>query len=250
MPRRTAHSAFTLVELMLVLLILGVLISITIPALGSTRATAQRVKCLANLRSFGQAFANYTIDSKGLLPRVRPLHEPNAPPNDQSLLDVLTTYLSIDTPRREVEGDPTTLFTGVADVLICPSDKVGTDPQYQFAPLWRTSGCSYEYLAGGMMVGIEQIFNVPSVLDAPERAQKAVTNVYGLPQWRDLPVMNDHEDWHPLRKGKSARNGVFLPDWRADWTGPIVTFDIERDRLTSLYCDLIRAGGFPWPGCN
>lgn len=62
------RSAFTLVELLVVIGIIALLISILLPALGTARRSAQTVACLANLRSAGQAMIMWTAEHKGEIP--------------------------------------------------------------------------------------------------------------------------------------------------------------------------------------
>ena len=68
---QTQPRAFTLVELLVVIGIIGLLISILLPALNKARASAAAIKCMSNLRTIGQGLAIYANDSPnhGFLPR-------------------------------------------------------------------------------------------------------------------------------------------------------------------------------------
>ncbi|AHF92437.1 N-terminal cleavage protein [Opitutaceae bacterium TAV5] len=59
--------AFTLVELLTVIAIIGILAAILIPTVGKVRQSANAAKCISNLRQFGVASALYQADHKGRL---------------------------------------------------------------------------------------------------------------------------------------------------------------------------------------
>ncbi len=60
MKKRGSRAAFSLVELMVVIGIIGILIAIILPALGGARGASRRTKSLANLRSLSQIVEMYT----------------------------------------------------------------------------------------------------------------------------------------------------------------------------------------------
>jgi prepilin-type N-terminal cleavage/methylation domain-containing protein/prepilin-type processing-associated H-X9-DG protein len=62
------NEAFTLIELLTVVAIIGLLISIMMPSLGRARDQGKRIHCLARLKDFGNALAAYENDSEGALP--------------------------------------------------------------------------------------------------------------------------------------------------------------------------------------
>jgi len=63
-----SSGAFTLIELLTVVAIIGILAAMLLPALGSAREQARRTSCLNNLRQIGIAYIAYTNDNGGYVP--------------------------------------------------------------------------------------------------------------------------------------------------------------------------------------
>lgn len=65
---RNKRSAFTLVELLVVIGIIALLIGILLPSLSKARAQANLIKCAANQRSIVQAMLLHANDHRGFMP--------------------------------------------------------------------------------------------------------------------------------------------------------------------------------------
>lgn len=62
------HAAFTLIELLIVIAIIGLLVSILVPALSRAREMSRRTLCGSNLRQFGISLLQYSQDFDSWLP--------------------------------------------------------------------------------------------------------------------------------------------------------------------------------------
>ena len=65
---RRPGGAFTLVELLVVIGIIGALIAILLPVLAGVAARGRDIKCQSNLRQIAQATLNYCAEHKGSMP--------------------------------------------------------------------------------------------------------------------------------------------------------------------------------------
>ena len=63
------RKAFTLVELLVTIAIIGILIAILMPAVQAARGTARRIQCANQLHQIGLAFHQFFDINKGLIPR-------------------------------------------------------------------------------------------------------------------------------------------------------------------------------------
>ena len=79
--------AFTLVELLVVIGIIAILISVLLPVLGSARKAGYKAKCLANMKTLGDAYKLYQLEHKGWWPPVWSQYKQTVPPFNTSYAD-------------------------------------------------------------------------------------------------------------------------------------------------------------------
>ncbi len=95
-PRRAsppARAAFTLVELLTVIAIIGVLAAMLTLVVGKVRASAHSAKCVSNLRQLGVATGLYAADNKGEIPYANYYMESNVRATDK-----LAPYVDVKFP--------------------------------------------------------------------------------------------------------------------------------------------------------
>ncbi len=104
-------SAFTLIELLAVIAIIGILAALLLPALNRAKETSRRTACMSNLRQVNMSVRLYAEDHSDSLPV---LPSPNPYPNGVGAYykELVKAYLGFDGPVSPKET-----------VFICPSDR-------------------------------------------------------------------------------------------------------------------------------
>ena len=117
------RHAFTVIELLVVVSIIGILASLLLPALSSARARSQSIACLNNVRQLSFARQLYTDDFRDWLPY-------NLGQADISRAVARNYYYNWSTPVMSWELDPdntnTTLVTRRSPASAPPSSRLAT----------------------------------------------------------------------------------------------------------------------------
>ncbi len=135
-------AAFTLIELLTVIAIIGILAAILIPTVGKVRNTAQSARCVSNLRQIGQQILAYCGDNKGNLPNLQALTnsavlDPRVVSGDgKQLAFQLWPYYS----KAPVNVNYSPARGSVHEMLICPSQEAAVRPKLTGAPGTHPSG--------------------------------------------------------------------------------------------------------------
>jgi prepilin-type N-terminal cleavage/methylation domain-containing protein/prepilin-type processing-associated H-X9-DG protein len=115
--------AFTLVELLVVIAVLGILASLLLPALSRAKEAGRSAKCISNLRQIGIALNLWVGDNDNKMPVMRDAPvPPNAPVGPEPSPDmVLSNYVS-----------------GVMRIFECPSDDQRLFVQTRSSYAWNS----------------------------------------------------------------------------------------------------------------
>ena len=152
-PRR----AFTLIEILVVIAIIGILSALLFPVFGRARENGRKIACLSNMKQLGLAFQQYTQDSRGKYPMAGNFqawdkgysHWVAGPVNTSMVSISLPTGPSstpLDKPTFTAAADPQggALFPYVksTQVYVCPSSEFGRQTGLSYGMNCALSGLS------------------------------------------------------------------------------------------------------------
>lgn len=173
------RHAFTLVELLVVIGIIGVLLGLLLPAVMAARSASRAVQCKSNLRQIGIGMTRY-LDSqgdRGVFPEVAKLPRTLNPTDLPALYDVLGPYCEEN-----------------QDIFRCPGDYL-EDSDGEFNTYFDREGLSYDY---------------PSVFFANRTRQEVLDTPQGTRGSGEVWIVFDFGPFHGAPGQNGSRNYVYL----------------------------------------
>ena len=173
LKKRCEQKAFTLVELLVVISIIGLLMGILLPVISKARAAGLRTVCKSNLRNLALAFRMYLDDNEEVMPPA-------------------CQFPSLEDPEDATSKPPITKFIlpylSEPEIFKCRADRV--------KKYFLSEGTSYEYnrRLGGKRIRQSRLVE--------RRGEKE----------RNIHVMYDYEPFHG-KAGKPGAKNYLYADW-------------------------------------
>lgn len=127
--------AFTLIEVLVVVGIIGLLVSILLPSFGEVRRVSRRTACMSNLKQIGTGVSAYLSTNRDTFPVIAPLPSVEvdlAEDEDRDPRPAITVALA-----RELGG--------ASEVYLCPADQNTQNPDLGRPRYFDSEGTSYEW---------------------------------------------------------------------------------------------------------
>lgn len=185
---RNRKAAFTLVEVLVVLGVIGVIIGLVVPAVRSIHAESQSTVCMSNLRQMFTALETARQQNKDALPYAAPLP---VSPGQVAVVPALPERLSaIIRPDNEI--------------WMCPADHTQDS---------QDIGTSYIYVPGAFMLLepplIGDAGTIEPDLSRIERVERLITKRFTEGYLRKTPIAADTEAYHSA-SGREPWNALFI----------------------------------------
>lgn len=170
-PTNVKWEGFTLMELLLVLLIIGILTTVTALATRHVKNRSQDLTCVNNLRQIGMALKMYQDENHGRFPlRISIKGTTGTPPQT---LETTSEWWFFDNAlggKDPIPGSkhlppavsrPLYPYLKPSPVFHCPTDNgwetTKSNISIRIPSLWDNSGCSYSYNAAGRVSSLSEL---------------------------------------------------------------------------------------------
>lgn len=181
------RRAFTLIELMVVIAIIGLLIGVLMPALGSARAQARRTACSSNLRQIGTGLQIYMSGNHDRFPYA-------------SFMPSVGPFpLETEKPIRIAD---VLKFNAGAETFQCPGDTSGDDrPDPNIGQTYfQSEGSSYEFRTVRPNIGGRTAREIATMLT--DRIDSTVAD-------NAFYIMRDYDNFHGPGGKPGARRYLY-----------------------------------------
>jgi len=233
-PIEIKRRAFTLLELVVVMAIIGVLIGLLLPAVQEVRGAALRLSCQNNLRQIGLALHEYH-DNQGTLPPSAIIAHGGGPKAGLSWMTGLLAYIEQEplaaVTAQAIRVDPSTFQNppnvGLATVLsvyVCPMDGRLYEPMQNsdeiIGAYTSYVGVAGSTLGNGVMVtpGIR----LTDILDGTSNTlmvgERPPPSSLQAGWWYSTTVLLTWPDW--IYQGPNASMSVDIQEAPPPCTGP------------------------------
>jgi prepilin-type N-terminal cleavage/methylation domain-containing protein/prepilin-type processing-associated H-X9-DG protein len=175
--RRVHRSAFSLVELLVVVGVIGVLVALLLPAVQNAREAARRTACASNLRQIGLALTTYCDRNRGWFPRTT--HDTELA---KSWITTLAPYLE-----------------SVDRIRICPDDDKGRER----LAAKMTSYALNSYVTNAVLPGA-----IPNRDQLPSIMKTVVGFELTDRENREVSEFDDHVESHRWFTTSNIENGT------------------------------------------